>query len=348
MKVLFLGDLHLGARNGNIIILNMMDSFFKNELFPFILKNKIETVIQLGDILDKRKNIEFPISNYLLNTFFRFFEDNKINFISTIGNHDLYYRQNLDLDGPSQFADNFKYVEIVKTPRKYMNIHLIPWICDANKDSVIEYIDLYQNTSDIICGHFELAGFPIHKNFLSTKGTVGEESLHGYKAVLSGHYHSPSAKGNIEYIGTPYQITWNDYGDIKKFLVYDTETNEFEVVKTNTKLFFKIYYSDDIQIDYSQYRKSYIKVILTSDYNAKKFEKFLDKLNKETDALSIQVIDNRNVHVQDSDDISAVEIDDPFHIMINYIDNDLEDKELAITVKELVSEIYQKAQEDYQ
>ena len=80
MKLLFLGDLHIGARNGNPNFLKMMDTYFKEELFPYILNNDISTVIQLGDILDKRRNVDFTISNYLINTFYRFFEENKIHF----------------------------------------------------------------------------------------------------------------------------------------------------------------------------------------------------------------------------------------------------------------------------
>ena len=72
-----------------------LDEYFKEELFPYILENDVKVVVQLGDILDKRRNIDFTISNYLVNTFFKFFNENEVYLYSTLGNHDVYYRQSI-------------------------------------------------------------------------------------------------------------------------------------------------------------------------------------------------------------------------------------------------------------
>ena len=261
MKILFLGDLHLGARNGNPNFLRMMDDYFKEELFPYILENGVEVVVQLGDILDKRRNIDFTISNYLVNTFFKFFTDNKVYLYSTLGNHDVYYRQSIQLDGPSQFASG-DYIHIVKDCRVVAfdktKIAMTPWICDENKEEVTNWIVENKNKNTILCGHFELAGFPIQKGYISDKGSIETDKMKGYKCVLSGHYHSPSEKDKITYIGTPYELTWSDYGDEKKFLVYDTVEKVFETVYTKKKMFHKIVYKDDIlqTINYDTYKNS--------------------------------------------------------------------------------------------
>ena len=55
MKILFLGDLHLGARNGNPNFLRMMDDYFKEELFPYILENGVEVVVD-GVTMTKHLN----------------------------------------------------------------------------------------------------------------------------------------------------------------------------------------------------------------------------------------------------------------------------------------------------
>ena len=34
-----------------------------------------------------------------------------------------------------------------------------------------------------------------------------------FKQVFSGHYHHKSSRGNITYLGNPYQMFWNDYKD---------------------------------------------------------------------------------------------------------------------------------------
>ena len=353
MKILFLGDLHLGARNGNPNFLRMMDDYFKEELFPYILENGVEVVVQLGDILDKRRNIDFTISNYLVNTFFKFFTDNKVYLYSTLGNHDVYYRQSIQLDGPSQFASG-DYIHIVKDCRVVAfdktKIAMTPWICDENKEEVTNWIVENKNKNTILCGHFELAGFPIQKGYISDKGSIETDKMKGYKCVLSGHYHSPSEKDKITYIGTPYELTWSDYGDEKKFLVYDTVEKVFETVYTKNKMFHKIMYKDDIlqTINYDTYKNSYVKVVLTDDYNEGKLNVFLSMLDEKAHPYSIQTIDIREQKETLMEEISADDVDNPIEIMMNTITSKVEDEELCQLVKNLTYEIYQSAMDSLQ
>lgn len=353
MKILFLGDLHLGARNGNPNFLRMMDDYFKEELFPYILENGVEVVVQLGDILDKRRNIDFTISNYLVNTFFKFFTENKVTLYSTLGNHDTYYRQSIQLDGPSQFASG-DYIHIVKDCRVVTfdktKIAMTPWICDENKEEVTNWIVENKNKNTILCGHFELAGFPIQKGYISDKGSIETDKMKGYKCVLSGHYHSPSEKDKITYIGTPYELTWSDYGDEKKFLVYDTVEKVFETVYTKKKMFHKIVYKDDIlqTINYDTYKNSYVKVVLTDDYNEGKLNVFLSMLDEKAHPYSIQTIDIREQKETLMEEISADDVDNPIEIMMNTITSKVDDEEMCQLVKNLTYEIYQSAMDNLQ
>lgn len=354
MKILFLGDLHIGARNCNPNFLKMMQDYFNNELFPYIKKHNITTVIQLGDILDKRRNVDFTISNFLINTFYNFFEENKVHFYSTIGNHDIYYRQSIKIDGPSQLVKNDSFIHIIKTCKEIIfdniNVCFIPWICDENKKDVLTFIQQHKNKNCILCGHFELAGFPIQKGYISDKGSIDLKELSNFMYVLSGHYHSPSQKNNIIYIGTPYELTWSDYGDDKKFLVFDTETKSFESVYTKKKLYHKIIYNDEIfkTLNYEQYKNTYIKVLLTGDYNEGKLNLFLTMLDEKSQPYSIQTIDVREQQQHLVEEISMNDVDNPIEIMMNTIDSIVTDKSLCQTVKNLTHEIYQTAMDNLQ
>ena len=353
MKILFLGDLHIGARNGNPNFLRMMDTYFKEELFPYIIDNDIKVVVQLGDILDKRRSIDFTISNYLVNTFFKFFVENDVHLYSTVGNHDVYYRQSIKLDGPSQFA-NDEYIHIIKDCETFtfdaIKIAMTPWICDENKEEVTKWIVEHKNRNTILCGHFELAGFPIQKGYISDKGTIDTENMKGYKCVLSGHYHSPSDKDKIVYVGTPYELTWSDYGDEKKFLVYDTESKTFETVYTKKKMFHKIVYTDDIlqTINYDNYKHSYVKVVLSNDYNEGKLNVFLSMLDEKAQPYGIQTIDIREQQETLMEEISADDVDNPIEIMMNTIESKVTDEDLCQLVKSLTYEIYQSAMDSAQ
>lgn len=346
-KVLFLGDLHLGIRNGSSIFLNMMKKYFNEELFPYILKNDIKYVIQLGDILDKRKSIDFIVSNYLTNAFFKFFETNKIHFYSTVGNHDLYYRQSVELDGPSQFSNN-EYIHIVKTVTNIKihdkNFILCPWICEENKEQIINDLKGIKDTKNsFLCGHFELAGFPIQRGFISDKETLPKDILSNYFKVMSGHYHSPSSKDNVSYIGTPYQLTWSDYGDKKKVVVYDFDDKEFEEIYTELEIYHKIFYSDDIKINYKDYNNCYVKIILNSDYTDNKLNVFLSEFENSANLLGLQVINQLDAN-DTIEEISITDIDNPIDIMINVINDRISDENIKTLAKSLSYDIYKEAQ----
>lgn len=346
-KVLFLGDLHLGVRNANIVFMNMMKKYFNNELFPYILKNDIDCVIQLGDILDKRKSVDFITSNFLQNTFFKFFDDNKIPFYSTVGNHDLYYRQSVSVDGPSQFV-NSDYIKIIKEPEiveiSGKEFALVPWICDENKDSVSKWIKKNSSKDRILCGHFELEGFPIQRGFMSDKGTIESSVLKKYHKVMSGHYHSPSSKGNVSYIGTPYQLTWSDYGDIKKIVVYDTEANIFEEIPTKIEMFHKIIYSDNLNVKYSDYEDTFVKVIISDVVDEVKLSSFLNSFEQSAHLHGLQVVNQLNNGIDEFEELSVTDVDEPIDIMVKVIEERIQDESLRDLVKSLSHSIYKEAQ----
>jgi len=57
-KIAIIGDAHFGVRSDNPIYYEYFEKFFK-DFFIYIDENNIKTVIQLGDMFDKRKTINF-------------------------------------------------------------------------------------------------------------------------------------------------------------------------------------------------------------------------------------------------------------------------------------------------
>ena len=58
-KVCVIGDLHLGARNGSNHFSDHFNKFFQEVFFPYMKKNKIKHVIQLGDAFDNRTSLSY-------------------------------------------------------------------------------------------------------------------------------------------------------------------------------------------------------------------------------------------------------------------------------------------------
>ena len=55
MKIALIGDMHIGARNSNTVMANHQIRFFEEQVFPYMLENDIDTIIQTGDLFDQRK-----------------------------------------------------------------------------------------------------------------------------------------------------------------------------------------------------------------------------------------------------------------------------------------------------
>ena len=62
--------------------------------------------------------------------------------------------------------------------------------------------------------------------------------------VCTGHYHHKSTEKNINYLGSPYEMTWMDYEDPKGFHIIDTETRELTRVVNQIRMFYKLWYND--------------------------------------------------------------------------------------------------------
>ena len=76
--------------------------------------------------------------------------------------------------------------------------------------------------------HLEINGFQMSKNMSVYRNGREKEFFRKFDTVMSGHFHHKSDDGQIYYLGTPYEIYWNDFEDPKGFHIYDTETKTLE------------------------------------------------------------------------------------------------------------------------
>lgn len=329
--VIIIGDLHIGIKNNSQLFLEYMKSYFQNELFPLIKKYNVKHVIQLGDTLDKRKNIDFITSAFLIKEWLSWFDENNVKLYSLIGNHDTYYKNTNELSGIKQYESLFNNINIISKPSSITidntEFICIPWICSENKDEISEYIENIRNTNNerkfrIICGHFELAGFNINKKFISKDGNFKTSEFEAFDHVFSGHFHTPSEQKNIQYIGSPYWLTWNDYGDKKKIILLDANDplNTIKNIYTKVSLFHKIVYQPGENIEYNFPYGSYVKVIVNEPDEL--LDVFINDITNKYNLSQCQIIDtSNNLFEQQLSELDNIEVDDPFHILMKSIEN---------------------------
>lgn len=308
-EVILLGDCHFGVRNDNIILRNQMVSYFKDQLFPYILDNGIQVVFQLGDLFDKRKSTNNETMYIVRTEILDWFEANKIYFIVLTGNHDIYYRDDNTISTVVELLRGYEYVKAFNEPASIninnVNIDLIPWI---NKNNGIQVNTFVANsTSDFCLGHFEFSGFRFSKDGQLSEHGMSITPFKKYKMVYSGHYHTRSKINNVEYIGTPYELTKSDYDDPKGITVLNVVDGTTKFIENSFKLHKKIVYNDKVN-DYSKIKavdfKDFRDCILEVHVNVKEKKKTFDKLINfiySNNPSDVDIIDNTNKITYDED-----------------------------------------------
>ena len=345
MKIALITDTHFGARNDNLAFNEYFYEFYENQFFPYLKEHKIKHCVHLGDVMDRRKFISYRIARDFREMFINSFKD--INFHMLVGNHDTFYKNTNDVNSLHELVDGkFKNIKVYSKTTEVdfgdCKILFVPWINSDNYSYTMEMLD---TTSAQICmGHLELSGFQMQRGMIMTEGW-DKRLFQKFDMVMSGHFHHKSDDGQIFYLGTPYEIYWNDYDDPKGFHIFDTKTRELErIVNTNT-LFCKIYYDDTTQDymshDISRYKNKYVKVIVVNKKDLYQFDHFVDRLLL-ADAHDIKIIedfsemDASNV----SDDI-VENTEDTMTLLEKYIDEldvTLDKSRLKTTMKSLYTE----------
>lgn len=346
-KIIILGDLHIGARLASTQVMEHQLTYFEEQVFPYMKKHGISTILQLGDMFDTRK-----FSNHLVlynwrKRFFNFMEDNGISFVTILGNHDIFFKNTLEVNSTQLFLEQYSNITIIDNPSVYdfdgVDFLLVPWICDANRDDVDEMVR--STTAPFCAGHFEFAGFEMHPGYVVEHGDDVTQYSE-FDVVFSGHYHTKTTKGNIQYVGTPYELSWSDFDDNKGFIVFDTKTHKQHYIENDKKFFVKIEYNDkDVDLEYyktfhcSESKNSYVKLVVANKTNPFQFEKILEKILS-YNPLELKIIDifeNFDDIVID-DDIQSDDTPTLIENFINQVDTGLDRDKLLVSMKTLYVE----------
>ena len=346
MKICLLGDTHFGVRNDSKTFHKYYEKFYEM-FFEYIDNNKIEYIIQLGDLFDRRKYINFLTLSESKKYFFDRIEKKGIKLISLLGNHDIFWKESLSVNSPELLLQSYQYIDIIHHPITIgcggVPIDVIPWICKENENEIADFIS--KTTSKICVGHFEISGFEMMKGVPNHDGIDGK-FLSKYTSVYSGHFHTASSKGNITYLGTPYELTWADYNDPKGFYVLDLPSNEIEFVRNPNLMFEKIYYNDEESqfFDYNYYADKSIKVIVVNKNDFGKFDQFIENLYK-VDPAEVKIIEDMSEFESSAVD-DNLNLEDTMTLLSEYVDG-LETDADKQKLKSLLRELYVEAH-DYE
>lgn len=347
MKIALVTDTHWGIRNDSSIFLDYFYKFYNNIFFPYLKDNNIKTICHLGDIVDRRKYINYVTLRHLKENFIDRCSNENIDLHVIVGNHDVPYKNTNEVNAMNELFDksNIKYYsEPTDVMFDETLITIMPWINNSNYAESIEHI---KNTpSQILFGHLEIAGCLMNRGVVNDHG-MNVTDFSKFDMVCSGHFHTKSTKNNVNYLGCPYELTWADYQDPKGFHIFDTETREIEFIENPYRMFHKLFYDDSektqqqiMDIDFDSFEGTFVKVVTQNKSNPYWFDLFMDKLYQ-SNPFNIQVVDDHlNLNLEDDDDIIN-EAEDTLTILSKYIDGTstrVSKKKLDILMRSLYNE----------
>ena len=354
MKIVLITDQHFGGKSDSNSFNDYIENFYTNQFFPYLKEHNIDTIVDLGDTFDRRKYVNFSILDKVRKYYFDILAKENITLHSIVGNHSTYFRNTNNVNSSNLLYGHYDnvitYPEVTTISIAGTSIDLIPWINSENYESTMEFIK--NSKSQIALGHLEVEGFAMYKNYVAGDG-ISPTIFNRYEFVASGHYHHKSSKGNIHYLGAPYEITWNDYDDPKGFHIFDTETRKAEFIQNRYRLFEKIYYDDENwstnykSLDTNFYTNKIVKLIVENKTMIPEFESFLDRIYKSnpTDLIILEDLSEYTARYSD-DENNDVEVGNTATFLQEYVDNMTIDHEKRVErnkVKRLLQILYDEA-----
>ena len=343
MKIAIITDQHFGARKNSKLFHDYFLKFYDDVFFPTLEKEKITTVIDMGDTFDSRKGIDFSALTWAKDHYFDRLRDMGITVHTIVGNHTAYYKNTNDINAIDLLLREYNnipiYAETTSIVVDGCNILLVPWINKENEERSVALIK--KSRASVCMGHLELNGF---------RATPGHMMEHGmewdifkkFKKTFTGHYHCRSNQDNIYYLGNPYEMFWNDVNDENRgFHLFDTETLEHTPVNNPYRLHHIIYYNDqDYQLfDARELENKIVKVVVRKKSDQVKFEKFIDKLYN-ANVAELKVVENFILH--DVENFEAFESEDTLSILNRYVEEAQVDLDRS-RIQKMLQDTYQEA-----
>lgn len=329
-KVCCISDIHLGVHQDSPIWWKISLEFakwLKNQLN----KNDISDILILGDILNNRNEVSVPTLN-ILPKFFDILKD--FNIFILVGNHDCFYNKSSEVHSIGTLGkwSNIKVIDKITTIKAFdKNLVFCPW--GTEYDKIPE--------GDIIFGHFEITSFRMVQNIICERGIEPKDMLKKSPLIVSGHFHITEERKyddkRILYLGSPYELNWNDFSTPKGIYLLDIKQNttEFILNESSTK-HKKIYVSEIMATGITdkikqEFKNNIVKFTFDKELPEDIVTKIVDKVSllKPASITFEYEHGNGNVVELNTTDFSGIDVETSLTEYINALNN-IEQKDTVI------------------
>ena len=212
-------------------------------VFKTAEEQSIDHILFLGDLFHNRQRIEILTYHRAFNVFKKYL-NGKIKLWILLGNHDLWYRDKGDINSVAPLSalpgvtviDREATLDILGH-----SIDFIPFTLDPIESLKKINQSRGNDSKKLLCAHIALNGAKYNSGMMSDvvvehdgEITKVDSSLFSeWDQVFLGHYHLPQIIQNVEYVGSPLQLSFGEANQIKHILIYDLETQEKEYIEND-------------------------------------------------------------------------------------------------------------------
>lgn len=260
MKILLLTDNHLGINNSSDMYHDINLELFK-EIKQTCIKYNITKICHLGDFFHDKRSLNTKTQS-IAHEIAKMFEKD-FHFKLILGNHDCYYKEKLN-PNVAELLKKYQGFEIIDKPTLWDNIMLCPWGTVPGRSN-----------AEYCMGHFQFIGFKMNNSYVCEGGlSIEEIAPANFKHIYSGHFHTPSNKNNITYLGSPYQMTFADINSPRGYYIWDN--GELEFIQFMKAPVFKIIKSDNINA--AEIATNIVRLVFVEDEGSLKNQQIIDSV----------------------------------------------------------------------
>lgn len=320
-KIFLISDTHIGLGYPN-----NADKWFKvhqeyfSDFFIPLLKERLnpgDIVVHLGDLFDNRNVIPINLLNYGMDIVEEIAKIAPIHII--VGNHDLWSKSASEINTirPFKWIPNVRIYD--KTDRIEFNgvkICMMPYI--EKRLEQIKLINEFKDCDYLFC-HSDLNGCKMHLTSVAHKNSdkIDIEDFNSFRKVKSGHIHLVQSNKHFSFVGSPFQMDRNDYGDQKGIFIIDTTDHSEEFIPNNISPVFKrvrVINEDDVNtLESLKDSKDYIDISISNNLliSNRKLRRKLEIILESNKFASVEYIDDiTNELVEESIDSDSPDIDE--------------------------------------
>lgn len=267
-RVWFVTDTHFGVRNSSNEWIEIMRDFFFDWFIPTVRENYQpgDVLIHLGDVYDSRQSINIKVLNLGISVFESLSEIFGDGIYVIAGNHDLWGKTSNEINSLKsiKWIPNVNILEEPETlllgDKKFL---MMPWRKDHATEE--EFLDS-TGPHDYLCCHADIRGLKFNRYVIVEEG-ADSKKFSKFKTVYSGHIHYAQVVNNIHMLGSPYELTRSDMGNVKSMTLLDLETElETKFVNNFSPKFKKFLFDQILEMTIDQlepeFRNNFVDIMI--------------------------------------------------------------------------------------